>query len=71
MPFIGMLATTSTARLALIFVVTVAGLAAAGAVGARIAGGSVLRPTVRVVTWGSIAMLVTAGVGQAAHGIGI
>jgi VIT1/CCC1 family predicted Fe2+/Mn2+ transporter len=70
-PFIGMLATTSTSRLVLIFVVTVAGLAVAGALGARIAGGSVLRPTVRVMTWGSIAMLVTAGVGQAVHGIGI
>jgi len=70
-PFIGMLATTSASHLVLIFVVTVAGLALAGAVGARVAGGAVLRPTVRVVTWGSIAMLVTAGVGQAAHGIGI
>ena len=70
-PFIGMVATTSTARLALIFVVTIVGLAVAGAAGARIAGSTVLRPTVRVVIWGSIAMLVTAGVGQAAHGIGI
>ena len=70
-PFLGMLAPTSASRLVLIFVVTVAGLAVAGAIGARIAGGAVLRPTIRVVTWGSIAMLVTAGVGQAAHGMGI
>jgi VIT1/CCC1 family predicted Fe2+/Mn2+ transporter len=70
-PFIGMLASTSASRLVLIFVVTVAGLVVAGAIGARIAGGAVLRPTIRVVMWGSIAMLVTAGVGQAAHGIGI
>jgi vacuolar iron transporter family protein len=70
-PFLGMLAATSTSRLALIFVVTVAGLATAGVLGARIAGVSVWRPPIRVVMWGSIAMLVTAGVGQAAHGIGI
>jgi VIT1/CCC1 family predicted Fe2+/Mn2+ transporter len=70
-PFIGMIAMTATSRLVLIFAVTVAGLAIAGAVGARIAGGAVLRPAMRVVTWGSIAMLVTAGVGQAVHGIGI
>ena len=37
----------------------------------RVAGGAVLRPTLRVVAWGSIAMLVTAGVGQAVHGVGI
>ncbi|HZV27519.1 MAG TPA: VIT family protein [Acidothermaceae bacterium] len=70
-PFIGMLGATSAARFVLIFVVTVAGLAVAGAIGARIAGGALLRPTIRVVTWGSIAMVVTAGVGQAAHGLGI
>ena len=70
-PFIGMLGSTSAVRLVLIFVVTIAGLAIAGAAGARIAGGGVLRPTMRVMTWGSIAMLVTAGVGQAVHGIGI
>jgi VIT1/CCC1 family predicted Fe2+/Mn2+ transporter len=70
-PFVGMLATTGTSRLALIFAVTIAGLAGAGTLGARIAGGAVLRPTLRVVVWGSVAMLVTAGVGQAVHGLGI
>jgi VIT1/CCC1 family predicted Fe2+/Mn2+ transporter len=70
-PFLGLLATTLTARLALIFAVTVAGLTVAGVLGARIAGVSIWRPTLRVVMWGSIAMLVTAGVGQAAHGLGI
>lgn len=70
-PFLGLLATTLTARLALIFAVTVAGLTIAGVLGARIAGVSIWRPTLRVVMWGSIAMLVTAGVGQAAHGLGI
>jgi vacuolar iron transporter family protein len=70
-PFLGMLATGDVSRLVLIFAVTVAGLVAAGVAGARIAGGPVLRPTLRVVLWGSVAMLVTAGVGQAVHGAGI
>lgn len=70
-PFLGMLAGGTALRLVAIFAVTVAGLVVAGMAGARIAGGAVLRPTFRVVLWGSIAMLVTAGVGQAVHGIGI
>ena len=70
-PFFGLLAKATPLRLGLIFGVTVVGLVAAGAIGARIAGGPVRRPTVRVVSWGCIAMLVTAGVGQAVHGVGI
>jgi vacuolar iron transporter family protein len=70
-PFLGLFATATASRLALIFTVTVAGLAVAGVIGARIAGGPVRRPTLRVICWGSIAMLVTAGVGQAVHGVGI
>lgn len=70
-PFLGMLATSDVSRLVLIFAVTVAGLVATGVAGARIAGGPVLRPTLRVMLWGSVAMLVTAGVGQAVHGAGI
>lgn len=70
-PFLGMLATSDVSRLVLIFAVTVAGLVATGVAGARIAGGPVLRPTLRVMLCGSVAMLVTAGVGQAVHGAGI
>lgn len=39
------------------------GLAALGAIGARIGGAGVLKPTIRVVFWGAIAMLVTAAIG--------
>ncbi len=70
-PFLGMLASGSLSRLVLIFLVTIAGLIAAGVAGAHIAGGPRLRPTARVVCWGTLAMLVTAGVGQAVHGVGI
>ena len=39
------------------------GLAALGAIGARIGGADILKPTIRVVFWGAIAMLVTAAIG--------
>ena len=39
------------------------GLAALGATGARIGGAGILKPTIRVVFWGAIAMLVTAAIG--------
>jgi VIT1/CCC1 family predicted Fe2+/Mn2+ transporter len=70
-PFLGMFATGRLSRLVLIFAVTIAGLVVAGVLGAHIAGGRRLRPTARVVCWGTLAMLVTAGVGQAVHGAGI
>lgn len=63
-PFLGLLAGAAAARLWLIVAVTLAGLALAGVLGARIAGGPVLRPAVRVIIGGGLAMLVTAGVGQ-------
>ena len=39
------------------------GLAALGAIGARAGGASVVKPTVRVVFWGAIALAVTALIG--------
>ncbi len=38
-------------------------LAALGAIGARTGGASVMKPVVRVVFWGAVAMAVTAGIG--------
>jgi len=35
-----------------------------GAVGARVGGAGVLRPTLRVLMWGAIAMAITAGIGR-------
>jgi vacuolar iron transporter family protein len=70
-PFLGLLAHGTTLRPWLIVAVTLAGLAAAGVAGARIAGGRVLRPALRVVLGGALAMAVTALVGQIAHVSGI
>lgn len=39
------------------------GLAALGAIGARAGGAQLLKPTLRVVFWGAIAMLSTAAIG--------
>ncbi len=40
------------------------GLAALGAVGARAGGADMLKPTLRVVFWGALAMLSTAAIGS-------
>ncbi|MEV7187615.1 VIT1/CCC1 transporter family protein [Kitasatospora sp. NPDC057542] len=71
LPFLGLLASSSTARLWLIVVVTLCGLALAGVLGARAAGTTVLGPAARVVIGGGLAMAVTAAVGQIAHVSGV
>jgi VIT1/CCC1 family predicted Fe2+/Mn2+ transporter len=70
-PFLGLLATGNSPRLALIVIVTLLGLATAGYLGARAAGGVLLRPTLRVLVGGGLAMLITAGVGSLAHVSGV
>jgi len=66
-PFLGLLAPSRSGRLMLIAAVTVLGLAAAGILGARIAGAPITRPALRVVVGGSAAMAVTALVGHLVH----
>jgi VIT1/CCC1 family predicted Fe2+/Mn2+ transporter len=39
-------------------------LALLGAVGARVGGAGLLRPTLRVTFWGALAMAATAGIGR-------
>ena len=39
------------------------GLAALGAIGARLGGSSILKPTLRVTFWGAVAMAATAIIG--------
>ncbi|MHB1491353.1 MAG: VIT1/CCC1 transporter family protein [Cellulomonas sp.] len=63
-PFLGMLATSQGSRLVLIVAVTIVGLAVAGVLGARAAGTTLLRPTMRVVLGGTAAMIVTASIGR-------
>jgi VIT1/CCC1 family predicted Fe2+/Mn2+ transporter len=70
-PFLGMLAAGQGARLISIVSVTILGLAMAGLLGARAAGTTMLRPTLRVVIGGAAAMLVTAVIGQIAHVSGL
>jgi vacuolar iron transporter family protein len=70
-PFLGMLTHGEGARLALIVTVTILGLAVAGLLGARAAGTTLLRPTLRVVLGGSAAMIVTAAIGRVAHVSGL
>jgi VIT1/CCC1 family predicted Fe2+/Mn2+ transporter len=71
-PFIGALVansgTESTNTIALAIVgFTLVGLVIAGAAGAKTAGSALLIPTMRVLIGGSIAMAVTAGIGQLFH----
>ncbi|MEV4616059.1 VIT family protein [Kitasatospora sp. NPDC049258] len=70
-PFLGLLAGSTTARMWLIVAVTLLGLATAGVLAARAAGTGVLHPTVRVVLGGGLAMAITAAVGQLADVSGI
>lgn len=70
-PFLGLLAGDTGQRLALIVTVTMVGLTVAGLLGARVAGGALLRPTLRVVLGGGAAMAVTAMVGHLAHVSGV
>lgn len=71
LPFLGLLAGTATGRIWLIVAVTLVGLGIAGVLGARAAGTHVLRPALRVLAGGGLAMAITAGVGQLAHAAGI
>ena len=70
-PFLGLVGSAGTTRLVLIFAVTVVGLLGAGFLGARAAGGALLRPTMRVLLGGSAAMVVTALVGHLTHLSGV
>jgi VIT1/CCC1 family predicted Fe2+/Mn2+ transporter len=66
-PLLGLLPPSPAARLWLIVLVTLIGLAVAGMLAAWVAGTALVRPTLRVVIGGGLAMLVTALVGQLFH----
>lgn len=70
-PFLGMLAGGGGARLVSIVAVTLLGLTVAGVLGARASGTPLLRPTLRVLLGGAMAMVVTAGIGRIAHVSGL
>lgn len=48
----------------IVFAVSLLGLAALGAAGASLGGAPLLRPTLRVLFWGALAMAVTIGIGR-------
>jgi VIT1/CCC1 family predicted Fe2+/Mn2+ transporter len=70
-PFIGALVVSGTGTSSNIAVAivgfTLVGLMGAGAAGAKTAGSRLLVPTLRVLIGGSIAMAITAGIGQIFH----
>lgn len=70
-PFVGLFAHGATLRSVMIVVVALLGLVVAGLLGARVAGGRMTRPALRVLVGGAAAMAVTALVGQIAHVSGV
>ncbi len=63
LPMLVVLVAPSSTLVAAVTVSTLGFLAALGAVGARVGGARALRPVIRVVFWGTVALGVTAGVG--------
>ena len=62
---IGCVLVAPAARLSqTVFVVALIGLAGLGAAGAALGGAPLLRPTLRVLFWGALAMAVTIGIGR-------
>lgn len=70
-PLMGIFPKDSSTRVITIIAITMVGLAIAGAAGARAAGTRYLKPTLRVMIGGTLAMAVTAGIGHLAHVAGI
>ncbi len=70
-PFMGAFAPTTGSKAWSIVIFAIVGLLVTGAIGGRIAGSKTLAPTIRVLLGGSLAMLITAGIGQLAHLSGI
>lgn len=66
-PMLGLLAPTPNDQRTSIVAVTLLGLIMAGIAGAKIAGTRALRPTLRILIGGSIAMVITAGIGNLVH----
>ena len=63
-PLLVVLAVGASARVAMVIAAALAGLAALGALGARLGGAPPLRPALRVLVGGGLAMAATALVGR-------
>lgn len=64
MPLLAVLFAPEGAIIPVVVLTTLICLAALGAIGAHAGGAGKLRPTLRVLFWGAMAMAVTAGVGH-------
>ena len=63
LPLIAVVVAPASSRVVVTVVVTLIALATLGELGARLGGANRARATVRVVTWGAVAMAITAAVG--------
>ncbi len=63
LPLLAAALTSSGARIAVTFAVTLVALALTGGVAARLGGAGRVRATVRVVAWGALAMVATTAIG--------
>ena len=63
-PLLAALVLPSTFVIAGVVGVSLVLLGMLGAIGAKVGGAGLLRPTLRVLVWGAIAMAITAGVGR-------
>lgn len=63
-PLLAALVVPSTFVIAGVVGVSLVLLGALGAIGAKVGGAGLMRPTLRVLVWGAIAMAITAGVGR-------
>lgn len=71
LPFLTMLLLPSPTRVAATFIVVLLALALTGSLSARLGGSPVLRPTIRVVVGGAIALAVTFALGAGLGSTGI
>ncbi|WP_345461069.1 VIT family protein [Nocardioides marinquilinus] len=67
LPLLGVLAPSAQARVWVVVAITLLALGVAGVLAARAAATPVLRPALRVLAGGVLAMAITAAVGQLAH----
>ena len=71
LPFLTMLLLPSPTRVAATFIVVLLALALTGSLSARLGVSPLLRPTIRVVVGGAIALAVTFALGAALGSTGI
>jgi VIT1/CCC1 family predicted Fe2+/Mn2+ transporter len=65
LPLIAVGVTSGSSRALACIVVTLLALAVLGELGARLGGAPRLRATIRVLSWGAVAMAITSGIGAA------